>query len=100
MLKHVKRGLVMTLTALLLSQVGFGQSNSQSLDRIVVVVNDAIITQSEVDKATRGIKNQMLATNMTIPSADALKKQVLDQIINRKLQLQAAEQAGIHVKDA
>jgi len=99
MIKHLKRGLLITVTALLLGQTVLCQAAVQSLDRIVAVVNDAVITQSEIDKATIGIKNQMMAANVPIPSADVLHKQVLEQIINRKLQLQAAEQAGIHAKD-
>lgn len=76
------------------------KTSEQSLDRIIVTVNDLPIMQSELDQATANAKKQMSSTNTPFPSAQTLRKQVLDQLINRKLQLQLAEQAGINVSDA
>ena len=74
--------------------------NEQSLDVIVAVVNKTIITQSELEDAMNRIKKQLLASHTPLPSNTVLRKQVLDQLINRKLQLDLAEQAGIRVTDA
>src|SRR5690242_3404571 len=74
-------------------------SGDQSLDRIIAVVNDAPITQTEINDAISNIKKQMEASGTTPPSDGALRKQVLDQVINRKLELQLAEQAGLKVED-
>ncbi|MDR3478234.1 MAG: peptidylprolyl isomerase [Gammaproteobacteria bacterium] len=73
--------------------------NAQSLDRIVAIVNDIVITQSELDEALKAAKKQLEASNIAIPPANLLHKQVLDQLINRKLQLYVAEQAGMKVTD-
>lgn len=75
-------------------------SQQQSLDRIVANVNKTVITQSELDEAIEKIKKQLSASHTPIPPAAILRKQVLDQLINRKLQLDLAEQMGIHVTDA
>ncbi len=99
MIKQLQLGFMIFCAMLLWSQTVSAKSNAQSLDRIVAIVNDAVITQSESDKAILGLKNQMLAANVPIPAADVLRKQVLDQMVSRKLQLQAADQAGIRVKD-
>lgn len=72
---------------------------TESLDRIIATVNDAVITQSDLQKMIGQIKKQFSANNMAQPPADVLNKQVLDQVINKKLQIQAAEQAGINVSE-
>lgn len=75
------------------------KANEQSLDGIVAVINDTPITQSELNDALNNIKKQVTRSGGSLPPADALRKQVLEQIINRKLQLEIAEQAGIKVTD-
>jgi peptidyl-prolyl cis-trans isomerase SurA len=98
MIKQIQYGL-MILCVIFLCDPTMAKSKAQSLDGIVAVVNDVIITQSELDQASAAIKSQMMSANVPVPAIDALHKQVLEQMINRKLQLQAAEQAGIHVND-
>ncbi len=71
----------------------------ESLDHIVVIVNDGAITQSELNQELSMAKKQLLSANTPLPAADVLRKQVLDQLINRKLQLQIAAQAGVKVSD-
>jgi len=72
---------------------------SESLDRIAAVVNDTVITESELNTAINQIKKQMRGGNVSYPPKDILRKQVLDQLINKKLEIQLADQAGIHVTD-
>jgi peptidyl-prolyl cis-trans isomerase SurA len=72
------------------------KSNMQALDRIVAIINDSPITQSELDAAMDVIKKQ---SRGALPSEAELRKQVLDQIINRKLQLEIATQANVHITD-
>lgn len=69
------------------------------LDRIVAVVNDGVILESELDKKVANIVKQVDASNTTLPPMDILRKQVLDQMINIKLQLQEADSEGITVSD-
>lgn len=84
-----------------LFSVCFAKSGEQSLDQMVAVVNDDFITRSELDRAMTATKMQIAqqpsATNV---SEKSLEKQVLQQLINKKLQLQTAEQAGIKITDA
>ncbi len=86
--------------ALLQSSALFAKNHAETLDGIVAVVNDAAVTQSELNFATATVKAQMSAANAPIPAANVLRKKVLEQVIDRKLQLQAATQAGIKVSDA
>jgi peptidyl-prolyl cis-trans isomerase SurA len=94
----IKLSLVLSCVALMNNYV-LAAAN-ESLDRIIVIVNKTVITQSELDDAMNRIKKQLLATHTPIPPAAILRKQVLDQLINRKLQLEVAEQANIHITEA
>jgi peptidyl-prolyl cis-trans isomerase SurA len=69
------------------------------LDRIVAVVNDGVILQSELDRQTQLIKQQLAQHNTTLPSDDVLRHQVLDHMITTQLELQAAKNKGIQVSD-
>jgi peptidyl-prolyl cis-trans isomerase SurA len=73
--------------------------NAESLDRIVAVINDTPITQSELTEAMNNIKRQMHASGGSVLPESILRKQVLEQIINRKLQLEIAGQAGLKITD-
>jgi peptidyl-prolyl cis-trans isomerase SurA len=70
-----------------------------SLDKIVVVLNNSVITQTELNDAMSKAKNQIAATHTATPTPDVLRKQVLDQLINRKLQLDLAEQFNVKVDE-
>ncbi|MDP1708043.1 MAG: peptidylprolyl isomerase [Gammaproteobacteria bacterium] len=69
------------------------------LDRILVVVNNNVITQSELNTELRTIVQQLQQKNIDIPPQDVLQKQVLERLIIRRLQLQLAESTGIRVDD-
>ncbi|MDR3490688.1 MAG: peptidylprolyl isomerase [Gammaproteobacteria bacterium] len=76
------------------------KNNEQSLDKIVTVINDSVITESELDDAIEIAKKQIAINHIATPPSDILRKQVLDQLINRKLQLMLGEQAGVHIDEA
>ncbi|EKD73901.1 MAG: hypothetical protein ACD_45C00151G0005 [uncultured bacterium] len=100
MIKQLQLGFMILGIALLFSNPTWAiASNAQSLDHIIVVVNDTVITQSELDQAMATAKKEMSNTNIPPPAPDILRKQILEQLINRKLQLQMAEQIGIHTTD-
>ena len=90
---------LIALCTLFFSQIASAKSNQQSIDGIIAIVNDIAITQSEINTALNAIKAQLSSTNAPLPSTAELKKKVLNQVIDRKLELQAAEQAGIKVTD-
>ncbi len=71
----------------------------QSLDRIVAVVNNGVIVESELNEAIGKIKTQMSASNISLPPEDALRKQVLDQLVTKRLQLQLADTAGMDITE-
>ncbi|WP_133136263.1 peptidylprolyl isomerase [Legionella rowbothamii] len=71
----------------------------QLLDKVVAVVNNGVITSSELDKQVSLTKKQLLAQRMQLPPDNVLRKQVLQHLIDVDLQMQMAKQNGITVDD-
>lgn len=71
----------------------------QTLDRIVAVVNDGVITQYQLDTRTRSVTAQLHRQKVQLPPPDLLRRQVLDQMITERAQVQQAKEAGIRVED-
>lgn len=72
---------------------------AQVLDRILVVVNDGTILQSEFDEALREARQQLAARGIgNIPEAQ-LRDQVMERLILTRIQTQRAQESGIRVDD-
>lgn len=87
---------LLTICTLLTMQVIAAE---KSLDHIAAIVNDDVITDSELDRAVQNVKIQIAAERLSPPAPKKLRNQVLDQLINKKLQLQIAEQAKITISE-
>ena len=69
------------------------------LDRIIAVVNDDVIMQSELLSKIHTIKAQIAQQKSEMPPDEILTKQVLENLILTKLQLQLAANTGVVVDD-
>ena len=69
------------------------------LDRIVAVVNDGVVLQSDLDALTAQITARLRAQNVALPPENVLRSQVLDQLITEEIESQRANRAGIKVSD-
>lgn len=96
MRKYIYRGMIALFCGVLWNTQALAL---QSLDRIVAVINNGVIVESELDETINKIKTQMAASNTSLPPADALRKQVLEQLIIKRLQLQLADVAGLEITD-
>lgn len=67
------------------------------LDRIVAVVNNAVITQSQLDKQVDQTLRQLAARNTQAPPRDLLEKRLLERMITQKVLLQAADASNIRI---
>ncbi|MFC6924002.1 peptidylprolyl isomerase [Microbulbifer taiwanensis] len=72
----------------------------QTLDRVVAVVDDDVVMASELQQRMSTIMNQIQAQQVQAPPADILQRQVLEQLIIERLQLQMASRAGVTVSEA
>ena len=69
------------------------------LDKIIVIVNDNIITQVELDERVKLISQQIKQQGSRLPPRDTLHKQILERLILEKLQLEMATKTGIRIND-
>ncbi|BBP02896.1 chaperone SurA [Sulfuriferula plumbiphila] len=67
------------------------------LDSIVAVVNDDVITRHDLDERYDRAVQQLKTRNIPLPSRAVLEKQLLERMINDRIQLQFASQTGIRV---
>lgn len=97
MLKKTRRFFTGICATLLLSNAI--ANTPVPLDKIVAVVNDGIITQSELDARVNLVTSNLAKNDTPLPPKEILDEQVLDQMINQNLQLQLADKTGIHVSE-
>jgi peptidyl-prolyl cis-trans isomerase SurA len=69
------------------------------IDRIVAVVDQAVITEKELTDRIRVVTSQLEKQGTQLPPQNVLEKQVLERLINDSLQLQLAAQTGLRVDD-
>lgn len=70
------------------------------LNKVVVVVNNGVILQSDIDNAVQNIQLQANKQGKSLPSRDVLDKQILDKLILDELQVQEAKRIGVEIDDA
>jgi peptidyl-prolyl cis-trans isomerase SurA len=70
------------------------------LDRIVAIVNDDVITDSELGQRLRETRKQLELEKIAAPPDAALRKQLLERMVLERLQLQLAAQTGIRVGES
>jgi peptidyl-prolyl cis-trans isomerase SurA len=69
------------------------------LDRVVAIVNDGVVTQSDLDEQTAMIVDRLKEQKTQLPPADVLRKQVLERLIIQEVQFQRADRIGLKVSD-
>ncbi len=70
------------------------------LDRIVAVVNNEVITQNDLNDRLTTVVKQLQAQSTQLPPMDAMKKQLLERMINDLVQMQEAKETGVRVDDS
>lgn len=73
---------------------------SQPLDRIVAVVNEDVILQSELNDAVVSVQQQYAGHTEQLPPMNVLQQQVLNRLLLMRLQVQKAQDQGVHVSEA
>lgn len=69
------------------------------IDRILIVVNDEVITASEVETRLASVRKRLTAQKVPLPPPEVLKRQVMDRLAMERLQLQVARLNGIKAGD-
>ena len=71
----------------------------QPLDKVVALVNDKVITESELDDKVTAAKQHIVAKKIPMPEPTLLRKQVLEQLIAMELQMQLLEANNAKIED-
>lgn len=75
------------------------QAARQPLERIVAIVDDSIILQSDFDKELVRIKHRIRSGGNRLPPMEILRKQVLEHLIVKEIQMISAARKGIRIDD-
>ncbi|MFM1891135.1 MAG: hypothetical protein RLZ44_212, partial [Pseudomonadota bacterium] len=76
-----------------------GALASETLDRIVAVVNDDVVLLSELRGEMARLAADVQRANVALPSRSVLQRQALERLILLKLQLATAESLGLSVDE-
>jgi peptidyl-prolyl cis-trans isomerase SurA len=74
-------------------------SHGEPLDRVVAVVNDGVVTESELNAEIREVTLRLKSQQVSLPPEDVMRTQVLDKLVLETIQQQRADHAGIIVSD-
>lgn len=74
-------------------------AGAEVLDRIVAVVDEGVILQSDLEREMGFARIQLRARGIENPDPEALRSQVLEKLVLTRIQTQRADQAGIRVDD-
>lgn len=69
------------------------------VDAIVVVVNNDVITYSELQKRLQQVEQKLRSQGKATPSSAVLKQKVLEQMVIDRIQTQKAKSKGIRIHD-
>ncbi len=81
--------------AVLILALGSGAATAELLDRVVAVVEEDVITLSELDERVTIIGKQLEQGGSPVPPRDQFAAQVLEYMVMARLQVQFAEKRGI-----
>lgn len=91
-----------TLYSLLLALILLTQSTytlSEELDRIVAIIDEDVITLSELNLRTEQIAQQLRASGTAVPQRGQLQNQLIERMISEKIQLALAQQKGVTLSE-
>ena len=97
--------LTASLALIFFAAAGAAHAQAQSaagelLDRIVAVVNDGIVLQSELDERLLTTAAGLRQQGVQLPPRELLERQILEQLIIEQVQVQRAGRMGIQVPDS
>jgi len=69
------------------------------LDRVVAIVDDDIVLESELRERALNVKSTMEARGVELPPDDVIARETLDRLILDSIQLQLAKRYGVKIPD-
>lgn len=72
---------------------------AMELDRIIAVVDEDVVMQSELDEQLNRVRMQLRQQGTRMPPTSVLERQVMERLVLEKIQLQLADRIGVEVED-
>jgi peptidyl-prolyl cis-trans isomerase SurA len=74
-------------------------TQGQLLDRVVAIVNDGVVLNSDLDAQVDVVSERLRQQKLELPPQNVLRQQVLERLVLQEIQLQRANHAGVKVSD-
>ena len=87
------------LSAMVLSISLAATAQIQLLDKVIAIVDDDVVLQSELDLRMTAVYGQIQQSGTQPPPQEILLQQVLNRLISERLQLNMAYSAGVRIGD-
>ncbi|WP_177412351.1 peptidylprolyl isomerase [Pseudomonas cavernicola] len=71
----------------------------QSINRVVAIVDNDVIMQSQLDSRLREVQQTIAKRGAALPPEHVLSQQVLERLIIENIQLQIGDRSGIRITD-
>ena len=96
--------LVSALAALALHGSALAQTRElatrgELLDRVVAIVNDGVVLNSDLDTQVDQVSERLRQQKLELPPQNVLRQQVLERLVVQEIQVQRAHHDGIKVTD-
>lgn len=72
---------------------------AMELDRIIAVVDEDVVMQSELDEQLNRVRMTLRQQGTRMPPTSVLERQVMERLVLEKIQLQLADRIGVEVED-
>jgi len=72
----------------------------QPLESVIAIVEDDVILRSELEHRKNLLSQELYKAGRALPPAEQFQKEILEQLIIEKIELQLAQQNGIRIDDA
>ena len=99
MLKNILLPALLVLAVVLTSPGHAQESDLQTLDQVLAVVNNSVVTQTDLDREMHTIIQQSRQNKQPLPTDEKLRKQVLERLILQQVQIQQAKRMGLKITD-
>jgi len=95
----VRHGLTLLLTMAIMTMSLAVQAERKLLDRVVAIVDDDVILQTQLEARVNTIVGRLSAQGTGLPPRQMLEQRVLEQLIAESVQLQMADKMGMRISD-
>lgn len=74
-------------------------TQGELLDRVVAIVNDGVVLNSDLDAQVLAVTERLHEQKLELPPQNVLRQQVLERLVLQEIQVQRANKAGVKVSD-